>query len=195
MISRYESGERTPPLEVVEKFARLPGAPPVKWFFDGKPGPPPEPVAGRPGRGRAKFPLVGSAGAATAPVESEDEPFDATVEFSEDLYHPLRFVIRVRGKSMEDRIKHGDYILVHPDPEPHVGFLTIAKNASHEHVVKVAKLINGRVELHPMATGYPVIVPGEGWETVGYAVGIRRERGKGKYREEGDTDGVLAEEK
>ncbi|AIE86971.1 hypothetical protein OP10G_3603 [Fimbriimonas ginsengisoli Gsoil 348] len=139
--------------------------------------------------GRRLFKVLGTAGASSFPIETSDEWGDY-VEFSDDLYHPDRFAIRVRGESMEGRIPHNAYVLVHPDPKPPAGLLTVARNESHEYVIKILKQRRGDWVLIPINPDYDEIKPGEGWKIVGYVVGIREERGRRKYREEGDNDGL-----
>lgn len=211
MISRIETGERAPTMKTVESFARLLGVP-VGWFFDGKPGPPPAPntltgfgsafgapppapsnlshVTAEPGVGRRKFRLLGSVGAASAPLRSADPWPGDYVEFSDDLFREERYAIQVQGDSMHPLLKHGDYILVQPAVEVPRGLFTIARNDEHEYTVKVLKNVDGRHELHPVNPEYDPLIPGDDWQIVGYAVGLRRERGRGRYKEVGDNAGL-----
>lgn len=208
IISRYETDEdRVIPRDYIERVARRLQIP-IAWFYDGQPGPPPVLTGTGPGKeysrspsfdshrvaepavGRRLFGLLGTAGAASFPIESADPQPGDFVEFSEDLFRPERFAIRVIGDSMSPRLEHGDYVLVQPDSNPHTGLLAVARNAEHEYVVKVLQKSEGSRELHPLNPNYEVILPSQGWEVVGYAVGRKQERGRGRYIEEGDNAGL-----
>lgn len=185
---------------------------PVEWFYDERPGPPPplsfpSPYGSVPGAappaplmareaqiavGRRKFPLMGSAGASVFPLESADPDPDDFVEFSDELYRPGRFAIQVKGDSGGDVFQHGDYILVQPSKSVQPGLLAVARSQDYEFLIKEMVIENGRPILRPIADGYPDILPGDQWEVVGYAVGRRKERGYGRYLEEGDNAGMRA---
>jgi SOS-response transcriptional repressor LexA len=203
-LANYETDRTLPTDAVVRKLSRI-WAVPENWFWDGGALDPPDPGIGTspttatpgvgftrgvvPGAGRRLFPVVGTAGAAAFPVESRDGA-DDYVEFSDDLYRPDRFVIQVVGDSMSPRLKHGDFVLVHPDPNPPYGLLTVARSSEYEYCVKVRRRASGRDVLEPLNPDYEAIDIEHGWQIVGYAVGIREERGRRKYREEGDDDGL-----
>lgn len=143
----------------------------------------------QPGMGRRKFPVIGTAGASAFPLETSSDP-DDYVEFSDDLFHPERFAIRIKGISMEPEIPNGAFVLIHPTNDPPYGLMTVAKNDQSEYVVKVRRKIDGQDFLMPLNPDYEPIKPGEGWEMVGFVVGIREEWGHRKYRESGDNDGI-----
>lgn len=209
--ANYESGripvsERT--VSIISSLLKVP----LEWFYDERPGPPPllatpssigaglmsHPPApsmireAQPGVSRRKFPLVGTVGASAFPLEQEEATPEDFVEFSDELYRPERFAIQVQGNSMGRRIQHGDFILVQPSANCEPGLLAVARNDAYEYVVKELIVKGDRKVLHPLEPGYDDIVPGEGWIMVGYAVGRRKERGRGRYIEEGDNAGLRA---
>lgn len=209
--ANFESGRINPSeklISLVSDVLRIP----LEWFYDERPGPPPllataspygaalmaHPPAplmtreAQPGVGRRKFPLIGTAGASAFPLEQEEATPDDFVEFSDELYRPERFAIQVQGNSMSRRIQHGDFILVQPSGNCEPGLLAVARNEAYEYVVKELIIKGDRKVLHPLEPGYDDIVPGEGWIMVGYAVGRRKERGRGRYIEEGDNAGLRA---
>ncbi len=210
-LANYETNRSLPSPEVTRRLARIWSLPP-EWFWDsmgvepsprdsvafGVPPPGSDPPAGSeilayaaPGVGRRLFPLVGHAGAAAFGLSSEGVGIaEDWVEFSDDLYRPDRFAVTVKGDSMEPRIRHGTYALIEPDPNPPEGVFVAARSGEHEYVVKTLRVVESRRELHPEKSGYPVLVPGEGWVMIGYVVGLRLEKGKRKYIEEGDNDGI-----
>ena len=91
---------------------------------------------------------------------------------------------------MEPDIQHGDYILVQPSAEVHPGLFAVVENDNHEYVVKLMTYQDRKPLLKSMNPEYAPIVPGDGWKIVGFAVGRRQERGKGRYLEEGDDAGL-----
>lgn len=210
-VANYEANRTEVPERVVRKLANMWDLA-IDWFWDdgdalpnshntlaGNPAPgstppaPYDPPVAAPGVGRRLFPVLGEAGAAEFPLASEGAPVEQAtefVEFSDDLYRPERFAIRVKGDSMLPRIKHGTYALVQPDPEPHVGLLAVARNDRYQYVVKVLRNHDSNLVLFPLNPDYDPIEPGEGWCLVGYVVGLKEERGRRKYLEEGDNDGI-----
>lgn len=210
LVSRYESDEkRAVPLSYVELVrSRLQPGWPIEWFFDGAPGLPREITSGGvapgfdppnplgsgkapvPGAGRRLFPLVGSVGAAEYPIESVEFPAEEFIEFSEDLFRSDQFVIRIEGDSMYPRFEHGDYILVQPDPHPAPGLIVVIRTAENKFATKVLREKEGQLVLAPINKDYAEIKLEKGMMMVGYAVGHRRERGRGRYLEEGDRGGL-----
>lgn len=209
-IASYELGRAEPPRDLVAKLAARWGVP-FEWWYDGKEGPPPSapetssslvpdgtsanPTGETgmvPTASRALFPILGSVGAAAAPLRSADADPDDFVEFSERLFRPERFAVRVSGHSGGDEIHHGDYLLVQPEEVPRHGFVTVLGRAD-EFVVKVAvRTPDGKYTFEAFDPEYPPIeVDGE-WHVVGYACGISRETRRGRYSEEGDDGGFTA---
>jgi|GEM_PF-5759078 len=209
LISRYESDEdRSVPLSYVELVReKLQPSWPIEWFFDGQPGlpreiasaglapgsDPPNPLgfgkSSVPGAGRRLFPILGSVGAAAFPVESVDAA-EEFVEFSDDLYRRDRYAIRIDGDSMYPRFEHGDYILVQPDPHPAGGLIVVVRTVESKYATKVLREKGGEKVLVPINPEYSAIPLEKGMTMIGYAVGHRRERGKGRYLEEGDNGGL-----
>lgn len=210
----YEKGRAAVPEVVVRRIAKALDVMP-DWFFDGEDTPPPigkpsphdssssltpatgsvNPLGERsmvPAAGRALFPILGSVGAAAAPLRSGDADPDDWVEFSERLFRPDRFAVRVSGHSGGDEIHHGDYLLVQPEEVPRHGFVTVL-GRSDEFVVKVAvRGPDGAFSFEAFDPEYPAIeVDGE-WHVVGYACGISRETRRGRYSEQGDDGGFTA---
>ncbi|MBX7132578.1 MAG: helix-turn-helix domain-containing protein [Fimbriimonadaceae bacterium] len=148
-----------------------------------------------PAAGRAAFPILGSVGAAAAPLRSADADPDDFVEFSERLFRPERFAVRVSGHSGGDEIHHGDFLLVQPEEVPRHGFVTVL-GRSDEFVVKVAvRAQDSSFSFEAFDPEYPTIeVDGE-WHMVGYVCGISREARRGRYSEEGDDGGFTARKK
>jgi SOS-response transcriptional repressor LexA len=206
VIANYENNRTEPEERHVKKLARLWGIEDPDWFWDGgdvePPAPigslapgqsPPAPIPGfaTPGAARRKFPLIGSAGAATFPLASTADPEDY-VEFSDELYRPERYAIRLVGDSMEPRIPADCYVLVQPHENPPVGMIVVARSGEYEYAVKVRRVNDGEIVLVPINPNYETITTDEGWRMVGYVVAYRKNRDpKGKkYIEEGDDDGL-----
>lgn len=210
----YEKGRATVPEVIVRRIAKALDIMP-DWFFDGEDTPPPigkqpppesamslipsgtpaSPLGERgmvPTAGRMLFPILGSAGAAAAPARSAEADPDDFVEFSERLYRPERFAVRVSGHSGGEAIRHGDYLLVQPEEVPRHGFVTVLGRAD-EFVVKVAvRSPEGGFRFEAFDPEYPPIeIDGE-WRIVGYACGLSRETRRGRYSEEGDDGGFTA---
>lgn len=145
-----------------------------------------------PAASRVLFPILGSVGAAAAPLRTADADPDDFVEFSERLFRPDRFAVRVSGHSGGDEIHHGDYLLVHPEEVPRHGFVTVL-GRSDEFVVKVAvRTAEGKYTFEAFDPEYPPIDIDGDWHVVGYACGISRETRRGRYSEEGDDGGFTA---
>ena len=156
---------------------------------------PPSPLGMRgmvPGAGRRLFRILGVAGAAAAPVQSGDPDPDDWEDFPDDLYHPERFCIRVTGDSMSPRIEHGDFVLVHPHPNPATGLLVVAHNSVHEYVCKTLQRDEQRrPQLVPInRNGYDVLEPDGEWKIDGFVVAIKRRGGRGKGMEIWDDAGL-----
>lgn len=209
VLANFESGRTLPKRSVAVKVKKLFGQP-DDWLYDGGDLPSPIPilqsgssaplpgmnqvpklsgVVAQPGVGRRLFPVLGEGGASAFPLEPS-EPTEEYVEFSDDLYREDRFAIRVKGKSLEGRVSRDSYALIQPCADPEPGLLVAARDENYNYVIKVLKRVNDRWELHPINPDFPVIIPGEGWCVEGYVVGLRHQRGKKKYLEEGDDDGI-----
>jgi phage repressor protein C with HTH and peptisase S24 domain len=142
--------------------------------------------------GRHKFPLLGSAGASLHPLEPSDNPEDF-VEFSDDLWEPSRrqFAVKVWGDSAEPEMRHGDYALITVDPGfRYPGFFTLIQSREQGYLVKLTKQGPQDLEFHSVNERYPpVIIEGE-WEMVGIVIGWKRDKGKGRYIEAGEKEGL-----
>jgi SOS-response transcriptional repressor LexA len=203
VVANWESDRTDLPDEIAKKIARKYGKQ-WDWFYDGGDVPgrptmkesavevrpqqklspgftPPNPVGSggmAESSGRRLFPILGTAGAAAAPIYSEDV-VDDFIDFSDDVYSPDRFAIRVKGKSMEDIIQEGDFILVQPSLFLYEGMLAVARNDEWEFCIKNYAVQEGRPVLLPENPTFEPIIPGDGWQIVGYAVGWKRLYEKG----------------
>lgn len=210
--AQYEAGNNHPPIQVVKRLASLWDLP-LDWFFDGVDSPIPMSAYGSPAPGfsppgpgggyahekvgRRLFPLMGRAGAAAFPIESESSEEEDYVEFSDDLFlrNSSQFAISVWGDSMEPRFSHGDFILVTLDPDFRAaGRCVVVRDPDGRYLVKGLGRSGEEWILVPSNETYEKIAIGTpGWEMVGYATGWRRDRGKGSYIEEGDRSGLRCE--
>lgn len=212
-IAAWEANRFEPRAEDLKRVARYLKVP-VQWFYSEDmnlpvqtaqtllaPGfTPPAPYADReshPKVGRRLFPLVGSAGAAQFPIESEGATEEDFVEFADALWtdSARRFAIRVRGDSMEPELRHGDFVLVHPDPAFRLSGFFVVVQHNYEYLVKVlVRDENRQLVLAPLNKDYdPIPIDEDGWEMVGWVCGRKRERGSGAYLEEGDNAGLRPE--
>lgn len=142
------------------------------------------------GVGRRKFPILGCVGASSHPVESPEADPDDYVEFSDDLYRSDRFGLRVIGDSNFPYIRHKDEILVQPAKVVASGLFVVFRSPEFEYLVKLKGYDAGRVAYQPLNPSYEEIIPADGWELVGYVVGLRRLFGRKSYLEFGDDDGL-----
>ncbi|HRJ96872.1 MAG TPA: LexA family transcriptional regulator [Fimbriimonadaceae bacterium] len=154
---------------------------------------PPNPLGSRgavPGAGRRWFPIRFFAGASAHPVESGIDGEDYE-EFSDRLYRAERYCVIVVGDSGEPRIKHGDILLIQPHPSPRPGVLNICASEAGETLVKIAKGDEDRGwRFTPINPDYPDVEPADGTQCLGYVVGLKRNRGRDGYLEEGENAGL-----
>lgn len=217
-VAVYESqADREPPIEYVEKVAGLVRWP-IAWFWDGKKGlpelghsgmggippgsSPPAPSDrahkdAEPGVGRRLFPLLGSIGAASFPIESADPWPGDFVEFAESLYRRDRFVLQIDGISMFKEhdpasLEPKDYVLIQPDQNPPFNLLVALVSEEHQYTVKVKRETPTGTEYHPLNDAFPILRPTQGLTEVGYVVGIKREKRPDDYLERGTNAGIRA---
>jgi len=211
LVTQYELGRAKPPRDLLALVAerwRIP----LAWFYDGQdtavPSPitisvppgsaPPAPVDVRfgmePGVGRRMFKVLGSVGAAAVPIRSSDADPDDWMDFSDDLYAPERFALRIRGNSMKPFVEDGWYVLVQPSPVTEYGFATVYENGEAEYTLKMHRKGPSGPFGHSLnrAESEDVILK-EGWKVVGYVVGRKCKRGT-RYFEEGDPNGMYVED-
>lgn len=212
-LAQWEWGKNDPPIGVIRDLAQLWHIP-VSWFYDGSDAPPEDPGlesgiapgfdAGAPRLGSATervgrrlFPLLGVAGAAAFPLDSDPSQVEDYVEFSDELFsrNDIQFAIRVWGDSMEPRFSHGDYVLVQSDPNFRAsGRCVVVADPEGRYLIKVMLMKGNQWQLHPVNTSYaPIRLDDPGWRMIGFAIGWRRDRGRASYIEEGDRSGLRAD--
>jgi SOS-response transcriptional repressor LexA len=176
-VGMYETGDRKPPEMWVSRFADSLGIP-LQWFYDGKPGPPPErniisnvePVD-LPGKGKYQINLVPYWGVVpcghwAAPVGEPE-----WVQVTDSIDAEGCRAVRVSGDSMEPRLSHGQLVVIRLSPEPREGVITLAKNGDGELTLKVLRYCPNGWELHSLNPSYPPTTA-DTWEILGYAVAI-----------------------
>lgn len=162
---------------------------PVEWFYDGKPGPPPE-------AGNARIvddPRIVAGFAVTAAVRAyegaaagfdHDEPVFELVGMVEI---PTAFlvggtskidahdVVRVSGRSLEPRVQSGDGVLIHRNPTLYKGAIVLATNPEGKVYLKVLRQGGDGWELHSLSKHGSAFTDLAGWQIHGYAVAILRD--------------------
>lgn len=204
----YEKGRAAAPEVMVRRIAKILSVDPF-WFFDGEDTPPhagetffgtatpgmdpPSPIGERgavPGAGRRWFPIRFFVGASAHPVDGKVDGEDFE-EFSDRLYRPERYCVIVVGDSGEPRIRHGDILLIQPHPSAKNGVLNVFTNESGETLVKVARGDDsGGWKFAPVNPDFPDMAPEDGTACLGYVVGLKRNRGRDGYIEEGENAGI-----
>lgn len=193
-ISNYETQlKHEPPRTYVERVARALNIP-VEWFYDGMATDPPAigraihespavPYGSKP-HVKYLFPLHGESGTFGPPP---------SVPFSMELLREGRFAVKVKGDRMAPRAPHGSFCLVHPDPNPPENFIVVLENStlrqSGAHGPYELRILL-RAQPRELADTRGPAPLGDDWSIIGYAVGIRTERGQKAYTEEGDDDGI-----
>lgn len=190
-----ESATERPP---VQPFTGSPLDPPSDVVGNAPGNAPPNPIGAQEpvhSAGRRSFPILGKVGAAVFPISNWSPDAagadDDYVEFSDDLFQINRFAIVVKGDSQEPLLRNGDVVLVHPDPDAPLGLFGVFADENQRAVVKIRRRdAEGDERLYSVNGDYPPMKIPEGWECIGYLVALRRNRGRGKYWELGDNDGL-----
>jgi repressor LexA len=125
-ISRWKSGEQSPPLPKVKEIANFFGVSPMVFVDEGR-----VPVAGK----SVEVPLYGSI-AAGVPLEMIE--VDEYIEIPENIadMYPDAFLLRVNGDSMNRVIPNGMYALITPHEAIKSGDIVAINVNGHEATLK-----------------------------------------------------------
>ena len=136
-ISMYESGDRIPPIDVIEKLSHVFNCDINDLIGEAKPSP-------------TKIPVLGYV-AAGIPIEAITEVLDYE-ELSPELVRDGSeyFGLKIKGDSMEPKISDGDVVIVRKQPNVDSGQIAIVcingENATCKKIMKQA----GGILLQPL---------------------------------------------
>lgn len=138
-ISRWKSGEQSPPLPKVKEIANFFGVSPMVFVDEGR-----VPVVGK----SVEVPLYGSV-AAGIPLEMIE--VDEYIEIPENIadMYPDAFLLRVNGDSMNKVVPNGMYALIDPNCEVKNGDITAVNVNGHEATLKRFYKLQNTIVLEP----------------------------------------------
>lgn len=144
-ISMYESGDRIPPLDIVEKMSELFGV----GLDD---------LMGRKSRTSSiKIPVLGYV-AAGIPISAITDILDYE-ELAPDMVKDGSeyFALKIKGQSMEPRIYDGDVVIVRAQPDVDSGQIAIVCVNGDEATCKKILKQSGGILLQPLNPTYETV--------------------------------------
>ena len=145
VVSRYENGQRTPKVTVVEEFARRLGVPLSALLG----------AAAAQG-GALRVPVLGYVRAGI-PLTAVEEILDYE-EVPPALAHLGElFALKIKGDSMEPRMKEGDVIIVRKQSDVDTGDIAVVLVNGDEATVKKIKKRQDGLELIPNNPAYDIM--------------------------------------
>lgn len=177
-VTAYETGRRDVPRDVVQDISKALNIP-VSWFFDAQDSPVPE-LHGR-GRNVERAPMGRSPQITlvpywgTVPCGEWERPANDDWELIQvsERYEEVRDIIAVRvsGRSMEPRFRHGQLVVIKLGTERKDGVIVLAENGNRELTLKVLAYTPTGWQLQSINPEYGNANADE-WKLVGYAIGF-----------------------
>jgi len=164
-LTRYESGEREPPSDLLLAIARTCGVS-VEWLLTGE-GVGPDGAAPAPSHAIAGVAMIkrlsarAGAGVGDDADDSLDEPLPLDMETARSIGYPTTRLraAKVVGESMRPELNDGDTVIIAADPEARDGICAIVFDGT-VRVKMIQAQLGGRFDIVSINPEFPRITVG-----------------------------------